>query len=141
MYLFTVCMYCICVSAGTLLLPGAVFIVLTHYCCSGQVGGCSIHYCLIEDILVLVQYCYQTSFRLRNLTLLLRDWFRGFTVARTNFPHGATHHCVVLTSSGSAKLSGPHVNLVRTQGAHPRGCSRVLFPVEVPSTAEQCQMR
>lgn len=27
----------------------------------------------------------------------------------------------------------PHTNLVRSREAHPRGCSRAPFPVEVPS--------
>ena len=34
---------------------------------------------------------------------------------------------------GSTILLEPHANPVRSLGAHPQGCSRALFSVEVPS--------
>ena len=48
---------------------------------------------------------------------------------------GVTHHCACCPNSvlGSATLLEPHTNPVRSSRAHPRGCSRAPFPVDVPS--------
>ena len=67
------------------------------------------------------------------LTLLLGNWFWYTTAVRPTIHRGNTLLCCPNLALGSATLFEPHTNPVRSRGAHPRGCSRAPFPVDVPS--------
>ena len=126
----------ICTSAGTPLLPGPVlfphttvdweqlnifrWMPKTNTVCQGCPG--------LGDTTVAGPVSHWNF-----LTPLLGNWFWYTTVTRPHYPLWATQHCVVLTSFLARQICPGHMqNPVKSRGAHPRGCSRVLFLVEGP---------
>ena len=143
---YCICPVCMCVCV-LFVFCLSLFDVLVHYCCLvilGPTQNCCWDHPPFE-IPKTTTACrgylwswYTTvagsvSFFFDLLTLLLGNWFWYTTAVRPTIHRGNTLLCCPNLVLGSAILLEPHTNPVRSRGAHPRGCSRASFPVDVPS--------